>query len=235
MALRRLDVGDSNWPVALACAMVIGFVALVSFRDAPALLNAKNKLDDLLNWRGNLSATPDRQALVITTNSRDQLIAVATLSPRGFQPLLAANARQVRAHLRADSGTLGLAVVDATLPDYPSISRALKEKLPSTGIIVLSRSHRSEDVVPMLLDRLCRLSSHPNCKAPPGRHGASQVVFDVTRDLITLQPDRTLVSRGRQLSQETEHIERPAVERLDQPVPAPFVFGAVDADQFQVR
>ena len=178
---------------------------------------------------------PDRQALVITASPRDQLIAVATLSPRGFQPLLASNARQVRAHIRAYPRTLGLAIVDATLPDYPSISRALKEKLPSGSIIVLTRSHRSEDVVPMLLDRLCRLSSHANCEAPPGRHGASQVVFDVTRNLITLQPDRTLVSRGRQLFQETEHIERPAVQRLDQPVPAPFVFRAVDADQFQVR
>ena len=78
MALRRLDVGDSNWPVFLTCAMVLGFVALVTFRDAPALLNAKNKLDDLLDWRGNLSETQDRQALVITASPRDQLIAVAT-------------------------------------------------------------------------------------------------------------------------------------------------------------
>jgi hypothetical protein len=137
--------------------MVFGFVALVTVRDVPALLNFKSKLDDLLEWRGKLSETHDRQALVITANSRDQLIVVATLSPRGFRPLLAGNARQVRAHIRANSGTLGLAVVDATLPDYPSISRALKEKLPTGSIIILSRSHRSEDVVPMLLDRLCRL------------------------------------------------------------------------------
>ena len=215
MALRRLDVGDSNWPVILTCAMVFAFVAIVKFRDVPALLNAKNKLDNLLEWRGNLSETQDRQALVITARPRDRLIAVATLSPRGFQPLLASNARQVHSQIRAYQRTLSLAVVDATLPDYPSISRALKEKLPSGSIIVLTRSHRSEDVVPMLLDRLSRLSSHANGEAPPGRHGASQVVFDVTRNLITLQPDRALVSRGRQFLQETEHIERPAVQRLD--------------------
>ena len=213
MAVRRLDVGDSNWPVFLACAMVLAFVGIVKFRDAPALLNAKNKLDNLLEWRGNPSETPDRQALVI----------------------IASNARQVRAHIRAYPRTLSLAVVDAALPDYPSISRALNEKLSSGSIIVLTRSHRSEDVVPLLLDRLSRLSSHANGEAPPGRHGASQVVFDVTRNLITLQPDRTLVSRGHQFLQETEHIEHPAVQRLDQPVPAPFVLRAVDADQFQVR
>jgi hypothetical protein len=166
MALRRLDVGDSNWPVFLTCAMVLGFVALVTIRDAPALLNAKNKLDDLLDWRGNFSETQDRQALVITASPRDQLLAVATISPRGFQPLLAANSRQVHAHIRAYPDTIGLAVVDATLPDYASISRVLKDKLPSGSIIVLTRSHRSEDVVPMLLDRLSRLSSHMRTAKP---------------------------------------------------------------------
>ena len=186
--------------------------------NTPAL-SAKNRLDDLL---GGAVICPDRDRQAgVTASPRDQLIAVATLSPRGFQPLLASNARQVHAHIRAYPRTLGLAVVDVTLPDYPSISRALKEKLPTGSIIVLTRSHRSEDLVPMLLDRLCRLSSHANCEAPPDRHGASQVVFDVTRDLITLQPDGTFVSRGRQLFQETEHIERPTVERLNQPVPSP--------------
>ena len=95
--------------------MVFGFVALVSVSSAAAFRNAKNQLHNLLDWRGNLTGTPDHQALIVTANPRDQLIAVATLSPRGFQPILAGNARQVRAQIRAYPGTLRLAVVDADL------------------------------------------------------------------------------------------------------------------------
>ena len=55
--------------------MIFGFVAFVKFHNAPALLNAKNKLDNLLEWRGNLSEIQDRQALVITSRPRDRLKA----------------------------------------------------------------------------------------------------------------------------------------------------------------
>ena len=45
--------------------------------------------------------------------------------------------------IRAYPGTLRLAVVDATLPDYAFIARALKDTLPIGSIIVLKGSHRS--------------------------------------------------------------------------------------------
>ena len=48
--------------------------------------------------------------------------------------------------IRAYPGTLRLAVVDATLPDYAFIARALKDTLPIGSIIVLKGSHRSQDI-----------------------------------------------------------------------------------------
>jgi hypothetical protein len=71
---------------------------------------------------------------------------VATLSPRGFHPLLASSEREVLSQIRAYPGTLRLAVVDATLPDYAFIARALKDTLPIGSIIVLKGSHRSQDI-----------------------------------------------------------------------------------------
>jgi hypothetical protein len=53
--------------------------------------------------------------------------------------------------VRGGSSTLSgwfsaLAVVDATLPDYAFIARALKDTLPIGSIIVLKGSHRSQDI-----------------------------------------------------------------------------------------
>ena len=48
--------------------------------------------------------------------------------------------------IRAYPGTLRLAVVDATLPDYAFIARALKDTLPIGSIIFLKGSHRSQDI-----------------------------------------------------------------------------------------
>lgn len=60
-----------------------------------------------------------------------------------------------------------LAVVDATLPDYAVIERALKAALPTGNIIVMQSSHRSQDIGPMLLDRLRFVNLNPR-----GTHGS---------------------------------------------------------------
>jgi hypothetical protein len=109
-------------------------------------------------WRGK-AESGGRQALIVTADRRDQLTAVATLSPRGFNPLLARNKREVMSQIRDHRGTLGLAVVDDTLPDYASIAHVLNGALPMGSIVVLKGSHRPEDIGPMLLDRLGVLKS----------------------------------------------------------------------------
>jgi hypothetical protein len=147
-----------EWPTIVACGMLLGFVVAINFGTAPALGRVSNPLHRMFAGRGEAEAEV-RQALIVTADRRDQLTAVATLSPRGFYPLLARNKREVMSQIRAHPGTLGLAVVDDTLPDYAFIAHALNGALPMGSIIVLKGSHRSEDIGPMLLDRLGVLKS----------------------------------------------------------------------------
>ncbi|SRR5260370_15498140 len=156
-------LSDFTWPTIAACAMLFGFVVAVNLDGAPTFVGAVDQLHWLFAWCDRVAEPDAEQALIVTANRRDQLTAVATLSPRGFYPLLASNEREVVSQIRAHPGTLRLAVVDDTLPDYAFIARALKGTLPIGSIIVLQRSHRSEDLGPMLLDRLGVLKS----KRPP--------------------------------------------------------------------
>ena len=59
-------------------------------------------------------------------------------------------------------------MVDATLPDYAVIARALKNVLPVRRIIVLTASTRSQDIGPMLLDRLGSVAIANGSRSKPG-------------------------------------------------------------------
>ena len=147
-----------EWPTIVACGMLLGFVFAINFGGAPAFGGVSNQLHRMFSRSGKAESEV-RQALIVTADRRDQLTAVATLSPRGFNPLLARNKREVMSQIREHPGTLGLAVVDDTLPDYASIAHVLNGALPMGSIIVLKGAHRSEDIGPMLLDRLGVLKS----------------------------------------------------------------------------
>jgi hypothetical protein len=144
---------DFAWPTIAVCAMLLGFIVAITFGNVTDVGVA-----DHLHWlfasRGRPAEPEARLALVITATRIDQLTVVATLSPRGFHPLLASTAREVLAQVRAYPGALRLAVVDDTLPDYAFIARVLKDNVPLGRIIVLKGSHRSQDIGPMLLARL---------------------------------------------------------------------------------
>jgi hypothetical protein len=148
---------DFNWPPIAICALLLGFAIAVYVSRVPRKPGAPDllqQINQLFAWRSEPVAPNFGQALIITANSRDQLTAVTTLSPRGFHPLLAASEEEVQSQLRTHPGAVKLAVLDASLPDYVGIVRALKAILPADNIIVLKRSRRSEDIAPMLLDRL---------------------------------------------------------------------------------
>ncbi len=158
IATRRSGKSVWEWPTIVACGMLLGFVVAINFGSAPAFGGVSNQLHRMFAWTGKADSEV-RQALIVTADRRDQLTAVATLSPRGFNPLLARNKREVMSQIRNHPGALGLAVVDDTLPDYASIAHVLNYALPMGSIIVLKGSHRSEDIGPMLLDRLEVLQS----------------------------------------------------------------------------
>ena len=168
-----------EWPTIVACGMLLGFVVAINFGTAPAFGRVSHQLHGMFSRKAESEV---RQALIVTADRRDQLTAVATLSPRGFDPLLARDKREVISQIRNHPGSLGLAVVDDTLPDYASIARILSGALPTGSVIVLKGSHRSEDIGPMLLDRLGVLQSKrlaseagPNAKHRITRSAALRV------------------------------------------------------------
>src|SRR5215831_13783458 len=62
------------------------------------------------------------RVLVITRNPAYRLSIVATLSPRGLEPLLAENLQQVQSVLATHGGEVSLVVLDQALPDAKRIS-----------------------------------------------------------------------------------------------------------------
>jgi hypothetical protein len=154
-ARQRLDVGvgmsDFARIAMAAGALFLGFAVAGQVGSGTAIAGAADRVH---RW---LTATPEppaRPALIVTTNRGDQLTLVATLAPRGFAPLLAGNWSEVLSQIRAHPGALRLAVVDATLPDYPLIARALNGILPADSIIVLKGGRHAQEIGPLLLDRL---------------------------------------------------------------------------------
>jgi CheY-like chemotaxis protein len=144
---------DLFWPVVrILCAIFFG--SMIAFNPDKVLPSfAAEQLHRLAAWCNPL-AEPEANALVVTANLKYRLAVVATLSPRGFQPLLASNGREVLAQIQAHPEALRLAVVDAAMPDYAFIARCLRKSIPNSGIIVLQRSFRFQDIGPMLLDSI---------------------------------------------------------------------------------
>ena len=171
---QRLDVtgtgsrgSEYTWSGIAILGILFGLVITLYFGHVPQILGFADSMDRLFVWRGGEAEPAAGQALIVTTDPGSQLTAVATLSPRGFAPLLAGNKREALSQIRNHPDTLRLAVVDAALPDYAVIARALKNVLPVRRIIVLTASTRSQDIGPMLLDRLGALQT----KRQPAKRG----------------------------------------------------------------
>src|SRR5260370_23624801 len=118
-----------EWPTIVACGMLLGFVVTINFGTAPAFGRVSNQLHRMFVRRGESEAEV-QQALIVTADRRDQLTAVATLSPRGFYPLLARNKREVMSQILAHPGTLGLAGVCGPLPEFPFPVHTLNRPRP---------------------------------------------------------------------------------------------------------
>jgi hypothetical protein len=149
--------GDSSfamaWPVIAICAILLGGIVAFQF-------NGKNFKDSVESIRKTFTVKhrqttvdPDL-ALVITTNPAQQLQVVATLSPRGLEPLLAKNLQEVKDHLSAHPKVIHLAVMDAKLNDASAIEHALRAALPQSRIVVIRPGMDRAAIGPMLLARI---------------------------------------------------------------------------------
>jgi hypothetical protein len=94
------------------------------------------------------------QVLVISADERRQNQAIATLTPRGFEPLLAGNLQEVQRQLAKRPASLRLVVLDAGLSDSESIAQALHACIPAEHILTIAESMRADAIGPLLLNRL---------------------------------------------------------------------------------
>jgi hypothetical protein len=143
---------DLSWPTLTIFAVFVGLLA-ASQISSGSFEGAVEKIrNTFAPGRGHGNTNPNL-ALVITANPAQQLQAVATLSPRGLDPLLAKNLQEVNRQLAAHPKVVRLAVVDAELRDAAAIERALRTVLPESRIVVIERNKNRETIGPMLLDR----------------------------------------------------------------------------------
>jgi hypothetical protein len=144
---------DLSWPSLTVVAVFVGLIVASQTSYRRFEDTVEKAWNTVTKWRGQGTAETD-WALVITANPAQQLQVVATLSPRGLEPLLAENLQQVRRQLAAHPNAVRLGVVDATLRDAAAIQRALRAVMPASRIVVIERSRRRETIGPLLLDRL---------------------------------------------------------------------------------
>lgn len=144
---------DLSWPSLTVVAVFVGLIVASQTSYKRFEESVEKVWNTFTKWRGQGTAETD-WALVITANPAQQLQVVATLSPRGLEPLLAENLQQVKKQLAAHPSAVRLGVVDATLRDAPAIQRALRAVMPASRIVVIERSRRRETIGPLLLDRL---------------------------------------------------------------------------------
>jgi hypothetical protein len=141
---------EFSWPVGVSVALVIA-VAFGSHDGREKLSSALSAFPNVLLWRSHAQAGEPARILVVTLDPRKELTVVATISPRGFDPLLARSLDAVQAIIETDAPVIGLAVVDENCPGAMSITRLLRKSLPATRILVLKRSIQPGEIGPLLL------------------------------------------------------------------------------------
>jgi CheY-like chemotaxis protein len=145
---------DFSWPTAVLCGLSAGFLCVAAFGDTDAFFRSTKRVHELLTFT-RAASQPDRaKVLVVTTNPKDGFTIAATLAPRGFVALPARNLQDVLTQIQTHAGAIHLTVLDATMPDYNRIARAVRKGVPPDRIVVLHASPGVEAVAPLILEHL---------------------------------------------------------------------------------
>lgn len=143
---------DFSWPALAFCLLIVAFV-MVSDGARARVVHIIDRFGDRLVPRAAAASDPDR-VLIVTSDPARELTVIATLSPRGLEPLLARDLKGARSQLAAHPAKVRFAVVDAAVPGAASIARALGKTLPPGRIVTLPRGTSREAVGRLLLNRL---------------------------------------------------------------------------------
>ena len=152
LEVRRDGWFEFSWPTVIFCAILLGGAA-ASQTSWENVVKSLDRLGTMMTARAAEPAKADF-ALVVTDDASRRLEVAATLSPRGFDPLLAQDAEQVRRQVNEHVGAVVFAVVDGATPNAHAIVRALAQTMPREHIVLLAAGERRENVGPILLDRL---------------------------------------------------------------------------------
>lgn len=141
------------WP-ALACCGVVGAVLLALEVPGGGIARAADRIRSSISSRVSPAKPNADRVLIVTSDPMHELTAIATLSPRGYEPLLAGNLEGVKQQLAAHQARVRFAVIDAAVPGSPAIARSLAGLLPAGRIVMLRPGASRENIGQALLDRL---------------------------------------------------------------------------------
>jgi len=134
-----------------------GFAAAIRYADSPSLFAAVEHVNQALNPllnRNRPAAPVDYEALIVTADHNTELTSVATLSPRGFHPVIAGGAQDALERVRTTEHPWELVVIDATLPGAATLTRALRDHLPAANIVAVQGHSGAQAVSRVLMERL---------------------------------------------------------------------------------
>jgi hypothetical protein len=141
---------DFSWPVLAICAVFCG--CLLATQANPRTFN--DLLRDTFTWHKQAVQVEPIRALIVTADATHRQQVVATLEPRGFEPLLAQSLSEAAAQVAGHSDAVRVAVLDAAVRDSGAIEHELRTTLPAVRIVVLPRKIRGEMIGPLLIDRI---------------------------------------------------------------------------------
>jgi hypothetical protein len=138
-------------------AVWVGFIVALHYAGSPRLYAAVQHLNRALEPLINFNQPPaalDIDALIVTADHNTELTSVATLSPRGYHPVLATGAKDALDRVATARRPWKMIVVDASLPGAAGLMRAVRAQLPATTIVVVQGNHGAHAVSRVLLDQL---------------------------------------------------------------------------------
>ena len=133
-----------------------GFAAAIHYAGSPSIYAAVDHFNHAINPFINLEppTPPDHDALIVTSDHTTELTSVATLSPRGFHPMIAGGAKDALERVHAEGRVWKLVVIDSGLPGSTALTRVLREQLPGANFVAVQGRSGAQAVSRVLLERL---------------------------------------------------------------------------------